>query len=151
LIEKFDKSRHNPAAVKDLLALALGHPTSEKLQKIPDEFYTQNGHTLFVASEKEKLTGVIGYDVTASPHGWIVHLAIHPDHRMRGIGRNLILETMKALALESVALETDQDAVNFYRACGFKVVEIRSKWPETHRYRCTKGQMPEFVLKYYDI
>jgi ribosomal protein S18 acetylase RimI-like enzyme len=69
---------------------------------------------------------------------------------MRGIGKNLVEQTMSILELESVALTTDQNAVGFYRACGFNDVEIYSPWPETRRYRCTKGQMPETVLEYYD-
>ena len=69
---------------------------------------------------------------------------------MRGIGRGLIELAVKTLSLKSVALTTDQDAVDFYRACGFRVVETKSQWPETRRYRCIKGKMPQFVLQYYE-
>lgn len=130
--------------------MSLGHPTPERLQKIINEFYAVKGHSLFVALDKDTITGIIGIDDTATPHGWIVHLAVHPDYRMKGIGRSLIEQTMKALSLKSLALKTDQDAVNFYRACSFQTVEIESQWPETQRYRCTKGHVPEFVLEYYD-
>jgi ribosomal protein S18 acetylase RimI-like enzyme len=150
MIEKFDSQKHNPDAVKKLLAMALGHPTPERLHKILDVFYANKGRILFIATDKDRIIGIIGYDITATPHGWIVQLAVHPDYRMRGIGKSLIEQTMSILELESAALTTDQDSVNFYRACGFNDMEIYSPWPGTRRYRCTKGQMPETVLEYYD-
>ena len=150
MIEKYDQSRHDSEAVKELLSLAMGSPTPEKLQKLLSEFYSHDGHTLYITSNNNQLTGIIGIDNTASPHGWITHLAVRPDSRMKGIGRNLINQTAADLSLQSVALETDQDAVDFYRACGFEIAEIASRWPGIRRFRCIRGEMPESVLKYYD-
>ncbi|MBN1160390.1 MAG: GNAT family N-acetyltransferase [Dehalococcoidales bacterium] len=148
--ERYNPDTHNPVNVKEILALASGHPTPKRLEDILIKFYTQQGHILFISSDSIKITGLIGIDHTASPHGWIVNLAVHPDFRMRDIGRGLIEQAIKTLSLKSVALTTDQDAVDFYRACGFQVTEIKSQWPDTRRYRCTKGQMPQFVLQYYE-
>src|SRR4030042_188681 len=89
MIEEYNKSRHNPEAVKDLMAMAVGRPTPEKLQRLLDGFYNIEGHTLFVALDKGKITGIIGIDDTAAPHGWITHLAVSPDLRMRGIGKSI--------------------------------------------------------------
>ena len=150
MIEKYNESRHNPATVKDLLAMAMGRPKPERLQKLLDEFYSTDGHTIFVALDKDNIAGIIGINHTAAPHGWITHLAVHPEMRMKGIGKNLINHTMEALSLKSLALETDQDAVEFYRACGFEIKEIESKWQGVRRFRCTKGHVPEFVLEYYN-
>ena len=149
MIEKYDKTRHNPEEVKNLLAMAVGYPAPEKLRKLLDVVYDIEGQFLFVTLDKDKVIGIIGVDITAAPHGWILHLAVRPDYRKRGIGRSLIDELMQKLALQSVSLETDQDAVGFYRACGFKVREIISKWPGVHRYLCTKGQPPKSVIEYY--
>jgi ribosomal protein S18 acetylase RimI-like enzyme len=140
LLEKYDRTRHNTEEVKDLLAMAVGYPTPEKLRKLFDLVYDIEGHYLFVTSDADKITGVIGIDITAPPHGWILHLAVHPDCRKQGIGRSLISQVVEKFKLKSVALETDQDAAGFYRACGFTAVEIQSKWPGVHRFRCTKGQ-----------
>jgi len=150
LIEKYNKIKHDTEAVKDLLDMAMGRPTPENINKFLDGFYSEKGHNLFIALDKVEITGIMGLDDTASPYGWILHLAVRPDVRMRGIGRKLIVDTMKALSLKSVALETDQDAIGFYRACGFEVVEIKSRWPGVRRFRCTRGNMPENVLEYYD-
>jgi ribosomal protein S18 acetylase RimI-like enzyme len=150
LIEKYNPRRHNIQAVKDLLAMAMGRPTPERIQTLLDKFYSIEKHPIFVALDNNDITGMIGIDHTALPHGWIIHLAVQPALRKRGIGRSLIDHAIEAFSIESVALETDQGAVGFYRACGFNAVEIVSKWPGIHRYRCTKGQMPESMLEYYD-
>jgi ribosomal protein S18 acetylase RimI-like enzyme len=127
--------------------MAVGYPAPERLKNLLDNVYDIEGHLLFIESAKGKITGpvvtgLIGVDTTNTPHGWILHLAVHPDYRKRGIGRGLIKQVMELLSLKSVALETDQDAVDFYRACGFTAVEINSKRPGVHRFRCTKGQQP---------
>jgi ribosomal protein S18 acetylase RimI-like enzyme len=149
MIERYDKNRHNPDEVKSLLAMAIGYPTPEKLRELIDVSYDIEDKFLFITLDKKKVIGIIGVDTTAAPHGWILHLAVHPDYRKRSIGRNLIDELTQELTLQSMSLETDRDAIDFYRACGFKVREIISKWPGVHRYLCTKGQPPKSVLEYY--
>ena len=106
--------------------MAIGYPTPEFLGKLLDVVYDIEGHHLFISQKRSifrrsqgTITGNIGVDITSHPHGWILHLAVHPDYRKRGVGRSLISQVMEKLKLETVALETDQDAVDFYRACGF--------------------------------
>jgi ribosomal protein S18 acetylase RimI-like enzyme len=150
LITRYDPTRHNTEDVKSLLAMAIGYPTPERIKKIIDVVYDVEGYLLFVIIDKDKITGIIGVDDSASPHGWIIHLAVHPDYRNKGIGRSLISQVMELLSFTSVGLETDQDAVGFYHACGFTAEEIPSKWSGVHRYCCTKGQLPQSVLEYYN-
>ena len=156
MLEKYDRTRHNTEEVKNLLTMAIGYPTQESLGKLLDVVYDIEGHHLFVTqtksflTRKNTITGVIGIDITAPPHGWILHIAVHPDYRKRGLGKSLISQVMEKFKLESVALETDDDAVDFYRTCGFNVVEIHSKWAGVRRYRCSKGQLPKSVLEYYN-
>jgi ribosomal protein S18 acetylase RimI-like enzyme len=157
LIEKYDRTRHDAEEVKNLLSMAIGYPTQELLRKLLDVVYDIKGYHLFVikkrglfAPDKGTITGIIGVDITLLLQGWILHLAVHPDYRKRGIGKSMIRQVTEEFKLESVTLETDQDAVDFYRACGFTAVEIPSKWRGIHRYRCTKGQAPKSVLEYYD-
>ena len=130
--------------------MSMGRPTPEKIQRLLDEFYNTLGHTIFVALNNKKVIGIIGIDYTATPYWWILHIAVHPDYRKQGIGRGLIDGTAEKLSLKSVALETDQDAVGFYRACGFTAVEIQSRWPGVRRYRCTRGHWPKSMLEYYN-
>ena len=150
MLEKFNKTYHDIAEVKNLLGVAVGRPTDERLQKLMDVVYDFEGYQLYVNTDDGKITGIIGIDSSAAPHGWILHLAVHPDYRRQGKGRKLIDSVMRELRLTSLGLETDQDAVDFYRACGFATKEIQSPWPEVRRYRCTKGNPPKSVLEYYN-
>jgi ribosomal protein S18 acetylase RimI-like enzyme len=140
-IEEFDRKRHDTRTVSDLLAMAIGASTPEKLQKLLDVFYSEDGHVIFVSLDGNTITGVIGLDYTATPHGWITHLAVRPELRKQGIGRRLIEHLADRVGLESIGLETDQDAVGFYRACAFEVKEIPSQWPGVRRFRCFKSMI----------
>lgn len=129
--------------------MAIGFPTPDSLKKILDIVYDFDEYSLFVSPDKDR-TGLIGIDTTMTSHGWLLHLAVHPDCRKKGVGRSLIRQLEQLLSLESLSLETDQDAVGFYRACGFTAAEIHNKWPGVHRFRCIKGNPPESVLEYYN-
>lgn len=130
--------------------MAVGRPDQDYLEKLLNIFYTKEKRAFFVRLNKGKIIGIIGLDCSQAPYGWITHIAVHPDFRKKGIGRNMINEAAKTLSLTTVGLETDQDVVDFYRACGFTTIEVFSRWPGTHRYQCTRGQWPENMLEYYN-
>lgn len=140
-LELFDINRHDVDEVKVILSIAIGNPTLEKLDSVLLEFYSIDNHLLFVSSENNIITGIIGVDSTNKPSGYIKHLAVLPANRRQGIGRHLINETAKALRLSSMELETDQDAVEFYNACGFTSKEIERKYPGIHRFRCIRNMI----------
>ncbi len=150
IIERYDKNRHDTAAVLSLLAMASGPKKPGVLKSLLEYFYSVSSHPLFVALDKDKVAGIIGIDYRATPYWWILHIAVAPELRMKGLGRSLIDQTAQDLKLGSVALETDRDAVGFYRACGFTVVEIVSNWPGVQRFRCTRGNWPKSMLEYYN-
>jgi len=136
LIEKLDRNRHNLEDIKGLLALAVSQPTPERLQQLVEEFYAAEGRSIFVAVHESNITGVIGMVYNDGSRGVIAHLAVHPNTRRQGIGRQLIDNAVAALELEDIEAETDQDAVDFYRACGFETQEIESQHPGVRRFRC---------------
>jgi len=137
LVKEFDRYRHNPDDVKELLAMAVGNPTPEKLRL--NEFYTADYHTLFTAMDEGRIIGVIGIDTTNKPHGVITHIAVLPDRRNQGTGSRLISHAAKLLGLADIEAETDQNAVDFYHACNFKITEIESRYPLVRRFRCFKS------------
>jgi ribosomal protein S18 acetylase RimI-like enzyme len=138
IIEEFDRNRHSLSDIKDLLSMAVGNPTPEKLRQLMNEFYTGENHTLFIAIDNGKIIGIIGLDITNKPHGVITHIAVHPDRRKQGIGSYLISHTAEQLKLTDIEVETDQDAVDFYSTCNFETVEIVSQYPGIRRFRCFK-------------
>ena len=138
LIEEFDKSRHKPENIKELLSMAVGSLAPQKLEQLVDELYMSESHTLFVGIENDQVVGVIGIDYSSSPHGFINHIAVVLDMQKQGIGSQLIKYASADLKLKSIEAETDQDAVDFYQACGFRTEEIESQYPGVRRFLCTK-------------
>jgi len=139
LIEEIDKSKHNLKNIKDLLAMAVGRPTPEKLKQLVDEFYTSDCRIIFIAVDDGKIIGVIGIDYAGRPVGFITHIAVLPEIRKQDVGSRLINHATEMLELETIEVETDQDAIGFYRACGFNAEEIESQYPGIRRFRCVKG------------
>jgi N-acetylglutamate synthase-like GNAT family acetyltransferase len=140
-IEIFDTNRHNVNEVKVLLSMAMGNPTPENLDSLLFEFYSDDNHPFFVSLENNIITGIIGIDCSGKPSGIIQHLAVLPVNRQHGIGRYLINQTAKVLGLSTIELETDQDAVDFYHACGFTSTEVECNYPGIHRFRCTRNML----------
>lgn len=139
IIEKFDKNRHDIGQVKALLALAVGRPTVEKLTYLIDQFYASGGREIFVALKNKNVTGLIGIEHNGGSYGFITHLVVHPDMRKKGIASRLIKHVTSALGLAEIESETDQEAVEFYTACGFKASEINSPYAGIRRFRCMKS------------
>ena len=140
-IELFDTNRHDVDEVREILSMATGDPTPENLDSLLGDFYTSDNRLLFIASINHVITGIIGIDFSGKPSGVIDHLAVLPKNRNRGIGRCLINETARMPGLCTIELETDQDAVEFYKACGFTSKEIESNYPGIRRFRCTRNMI----------
>ncbi len=141
-VEKLDINKHSIGDIKAILALAVGNPTPEKLQELVDDYCISDRRTIYTAIHNGKIVGIIGVDCTEWPHGVISHLAVLPESRMQGISRHLIDYAAELLQLAGIEAETDQDAVDFYRACGFMTEEIESRYPGVRRFRCSKQSSP---------
>ena len=53
---------------------------------------------------------------------------VAPDWRSRGLARGLIDALAERMGAEQVVAETDDDAVGFYRRCGFSVEDAPPKF-----------------------
>ena len=70
---------------------------------------------------------MLGYD---GHRGWLYAVAVHPDHRRKQIGTNLIqsaFETLQSLGCIKVNLQVREvnnpEVVAFYESLGFEVEE----------------------------
>ena len=87
-------------------------------------YLERNPETCFVASDGEKIVGVImsGHD---GRRGFIHHTAVSPEHRRRGIAKQLAEEAvsaLKGLGINKVALlvfERNKDGNAFWEKLGF--------------------------------
>lgn len=77
------------------------------------------------------------------PAGSLVleYIAVAADRRGEGLGTRLVDAVRRARPGIPLVAETDDDAVDFYRALGFAVAPAPrdARWPDRERYRCTLG------------
>ncbi len=67
-----------------------------------ERFLTRNPLTSVVAVENDKIVGAIlcGHD---GRRGCLYHVCVHPDHRRRGIGKEMVVFCMNALKKEKIS------------------------------------------------
>ena len=66
----------------------------------------------------------------------VVNIGTAPAVRGAGLGRRLIEAAIEREKPQAVRLETDNDAVGFYRRCGFSVTSLGEKYPGIERFEC---------------
>lgn len=66
---------------------------------------------------------ILGY-IIFSEEGHLISIAVHPEHRRKGIGTRLLLRTLKTLSSRKVWAEvrrSNQGAQVFYKKMGFQI------------------------------
>lgn len=81
---------------------------------------------VFVAEDNGKVIGssMAGYD---GHSGWVYSVAVEPEHRMKGVGKELVhfaTEVLKGLGAIKVGLQVDSNnkgVIEFYKSIGFEI------------------------------
>ena len=102
----------------------------------------------FVALEKKKLIGGILIDLLDKPKAWVFFFVIKKDMRNKGLGSNLLKESIKNLPRGYYSLftdfeKTDVSARKFYKKQGFREVAKIKSWFGLRHY----GLIYEKILK----
>ncbi|WP_276352379.1 GNAT family N-acetyltransferase [Cohnella caldifontis] len=121
-------------AIMELVGYSV-FPDPEKL-KAAMESYESNDNILMGYSLDGEIIGVIGYRSLPDEGIYIRHLSVDPEYRGLGYGRGMILELIDLIKPKKIKLETDDDAVDFYRSIGFEITSLGQKYPHAERYEC---------------
>ena len=127
----YDPNVHEEPAIRKLMSYSLYSAEEEKLNRILKAYSSKEQH-LFLCFIDHKLIGLVGFD----PGGTILHIAVDPAFRCRGIAREMICKNSKRFL--EIKAEADKEGVGFYKACGFKVESLGEVYPRTERFKCTK-------------
>jgi ribosomal protein S18 acetylase RimI-like enzyme len=65
----------------------------------------------------------------------VTALAVAPERRRQGHGRACMNDALRRAGKRPLVVETDDDALAFYRRCGFKLVGRRTLANDVVRYR----------------
>lgn len=131
-------SRLDTAEVRALL-LALGYPTAiaaTKADSVIAEYQANPQQPILGAEHNGELVGLIGLRLEGGGTAVIRHIVVQPAWRGHGVGGAMIRAVCEQFALRRLAAETDRDAVDFYRRCGFEVESLGELYHGTERFRC---------------
>ncbi len=123
-------TRIRPATERDLDRICEIDKLSFEKQWDSDKFKTALRDEFFVFEEDEVLGFLSACCSAVSDTATILKIAVHPDHRGRGIGTALIgaaLNRLKALKVAEVELHVDivkEGAIQLYEQLGFQIRKV---------------------------
>lgn len=118
------------AALADLERIAVGVEGWSE-ESFRSEALKENGFVLYIMQGDAVIALLTGY--TAVGEGDITNVAVHPDHRRKGLARQLIAEFEKLLPVDAEAVflevrESNAPAVALYEKCGFERLSVRKNF-----------------------
>lgn len=93
-------------------------------------------YKLYGYVEEDGIAGLIGFRVNALRTLEIAHLAVHPEQRMKGYGRALVLLALTEAGPERMEAVTDEEGADFFRSIGFQITGFRDEAAGEERFRC---------------
>ena len=122
--------------LRDLLALTLANPTSERLEEVCTLYQTDPSYRLLGYQRNGVIIGCIGLELSSPGDAIIRAIAVVPSARGKGIGSHLLQQSIATFSLTRLVAETDRDAVEFYRKCGFTISSLGEMYPGVERFLC---------------
>ena len=125
-------------AAYEVYKTCMYRPTMEKYEKKIDAYLQEEAVGVFTCTQGSTVLGMIVGRLDGKTGMEILGIAVNTAVRKRGIGAYMIERLVNAYALCTVTAETDDDAVGFYRKCGFCITEYTEDYdgkPVT-RYHC---------------
>ena len=111
-------------------------PTPERL-KCRAEKYSADKNIFVYACKIDSVYAGIVVLKTENDTAEILDIAVKPKYRKHGIGKSLIDFIFTQFPIDTITAETDDEAVEFYKRCGFNVIGFGMKC-NNKRYICNK-------------
>jgi len=112
--------------------------TWEKFMQKATDYMQSRTISIFGCYVGDRIAGIIVVDQEPNKTPEIMGIAVDSQHRKQGIGKRLILHACDSLNICTLTAETDDDAVSFYKRCGFEAEEFTKVFEsgEYKRYKC---------------
>lgn len=133
------RPRLDDPAVRDLLAESMFDPAPDRLDELAANYRSAPERQLLGIDHGDGVIACVGLTLGAAGVAVVTNIAVAPLARGRGLGRTLIDSAAALFALSTLEAETDRDAVEFYRHCGFAIHSLGERYPGTERFRCTRA------------
>lgn len=121
-----------PAA--GILADATGEATAEAAQIVMDRARSGGSDRVIGGWLHDRLIAAYTIERDGMANQ-VTLIAVMPEFRRQGFGRLCLLDALRRSGRRPLTAETDDDALGFYKACGFKMVGRRKHPSGVFRYR----------------
>jgi len=117
-----------------LLAQSVFNPTEERLLNRASKYKAMENTHIYAYSENDEYKGIIIFEIV-NGSATILDIAVKPECQRNGIGSKFVDFIFNQFEIDKVTAETDDDAVEFYKKCGFTVAPA-NEVSGTKRYIC---------------
>ena len=126
-------TRSITSSIEELLSYAT---SSYRVAEEYDKYVREESRKLYAMEEHKHFIGCIGIHFTETYCCEIKHIAVSPSKRGQGIGKRMIAFILERHSLQRIAAETDLEAVEFYKSCGFDITSLGEKYAGVERFWC---------------
>jgi|GEM_PF-365037 len=112
------------------------YPDVERVTKEYARYRSDPDRALLGYVHNHHLVGLIGIIWLSECEVELKHISIKAGMRKQGLGKKLIYEFIENHRIERMEVETDKEAVNFYKSIGFQASSLGEKYPGVERYKC---------------
>lgn len=133
--------------ILDLIGKCLFNPSKDKINEVVNSYLSNDNYLLLGHKVDNEFVGYIGLDLTNPSKTVINHIAVKEERRNTGIGRNMINSCLLDYEISEIEVETDNDALDFYKKLGFNVVNTEYKYDNVKRYTLKLNIDKQFRIK----
>lgn len=128
----FKKIERDYPLIESVISLSIGYATPEKVKRVLQS-YAESNQFLMGAFKAKSLIGIVGFEMQ-DQNLIIRHISVLEASRNQGIGKLLIFKLVEEHHPSKVSLQTDGQAVEFYKKVGFICEKMDSIYKD--RYLC---------------
>jgi ribosomal protein S18 acetylase RimI-like enzyme len=119
-----------------LLKPSVYNPTPERLKSRAEKYSADKNIFVYACKKDGIYVGIVVFG-TGNGTAEILDIAVKPEYRKHGIGKSLIDFIFTQFPIYNITAETDDEAVGFYKRCGFDIIGFGMKC-NNKRYICNK-------------
>lgn len=125
---------YDDASATKVLAEATGDNTAEAAQIVIERARESGSDRVIGGWLNDQLIGAYTIERDGMANQ-VTLIAVAPDFRLKGFGKTMLLDALRRSGRRPLTAETDDDALEFYKKCGFKMVGRRKHPSGVLRYR----------------
>jgi len=129
------KHRLGEEEIRELIGYSV-FPDPERIEQAIGRYQHEEQMQLYGAIEEDEVIGIVGFTMDGDQNLILQHIAVRPENREQGHGREMMLELIGLMNPTTIVAETDEEAADFYRNIGFTVFSLGEKFPGVERFRC---------------